>query len=268
MEILDPTFDQTAWQPARRRRLLLAGYIDFLLFSSAWGLLVFAFQDALPILAELPGYAKFVTFSVVEAALLRTRTWSPGAELLGVRFFAVRDRSAPIDQLWQGRVPYVSNEQKSRESWYTLALAIFIINDACKTLVRWTMWNPPMPFFGQPLGELTGAVIYLLSGAIGVYVAVQLFRVDVRGALVGALAGVGQAVSASLSWDLWDPWVAEQVTRRRAFQGFPVRDGEIEQMQAVMPELLIAGSVVLVVLLLAAIPRLRAHAGPPIEHAP
>ena len=124
-------------------------------------------------------------------------------------------------------------------------------------MVRWTMWNPPIPFFGQPTEEPVSVVIYLISGMFEVFVAVCLYRVDIRAIVIGIPYNLVQLTSGILSWELWDSWVAEMVLRRREYQGLPVREGEVEYMQSLTPEFLIATLAVGIVLLLLAIPRLR-----------
>jgi len=66
-----------------------------------------------------------------------------------------------------------------------------------------------------------------------------------------------QLASAVLSWQLWDAWVAEMVVRRRNYPGLPIREGEVEWMQALTPELVVGALAVGIVLLLLAVPRLR-----------
>lgn len=259
-EILDPTLNLDEWVPARRRRLLLAAYIDFSLFSVAWGLVLFSIQLAFPAISELPRVTKWVVFSILEVMLLRLGTWSPGAQLLGIRFVPVREHAAPIDRLWQGHVPHVSRRIKERESWYTLLLATWTLNEGCKSLIRWTLWNPPVPFFGQPTDEIVSTIIFLVSGICEILIAVWLYRVDIRAVVFGIPYNLIQLVSAALSWDLWDAWVAEMIVRRREFQGIPVREGEIESMQSLTPELVVAAGAIGIVLLLIAVPRLRGTA--------
>ena len=256
-ELLDPTFDPRAWVPARRRRLLLVAYIDLLLFSVPWALFVSALEAAFPGLAGLPSATRFLVFALIEGCLLRFRAWSPGALLLGIRFVPIREHSVAIDRLWQGLVPYVSRHTKERESWYTLLLATWTLNEGCKSLVRWTLWNPPVPFFGQATDEVTSAAIYLASGVFEVAIAVWLYRVDLKAALVGVPYNLVQLASAVLSWQLWDAWVAEMVVRRRNYPGLPIREGEVEWMQALTPELVVGALAVGIVLLLLAVPRLR-----------
>lgn len=259
-EILDPIFDPRHWQPANRRRLLLVAYVDFLIFCVPWGLLVFALDLAFPQLGTLPPLARLVVFAVFEGVLLRLCAWSPGADLLGLRFVPLRDHASPIDQLWQGLVPFVANERKERESWFTLGLAVWFLNEGCKSMVRWTMWNAPAPFFGNPTDEFSSALIYLVCGGIEIFIAVKLFRVELQSALVGVPYTALQIASAMLSWKLWDGWVGEMLVRRREYMGLPVREGEVEQMQAMMPEMLILAGILNIVLLLAAVPRLRSSA--------
>ena len=59
------------------------------------------------------------------------------------------------------------------------------------------------------------------------------------------------AASTALSWGLWDSVIARMTEARRAARGLPVRGDEIAFMQALFPELIAVGLVVVLGLLLA-----------------
>jgi len=119
------------------------------------------------------------------------------------------------------------------------------------------MWNPPIPFFGRQTDETASTIIYLVSGVCEILISVWLYRVNIRAVVIGVPYNLIHLTSAALSWGLWDSWVAEMIMRRRDLQGIAVREGEIESMQALTPELMVAAGVIGIILLLIAAPRLR-----------
>lgn len=258
-EILDPTFDQAQWLPARRRRMVLVAYLDLLILSLPGGAIEQAVRHFLTG-TSMPLWLELLAYAIVELILLRFISWSPGCSLLGVRLVEARTYGSGADRIWKGRLPFVSRELKSRESWLTLALGTLILNGAMKSLIRWAMWNPPMPMFGHPTDELTGAIVWIASGAIETAVAIALFRVDVRGVIIGIPYHAAHLVSAVAGWRLWGAWAEEMVVRRRAYQGLPVRAGEIEMVRAIAAVLTVGTLVVMIALLLAVLPRLRRRA--------
>jgi hypothetical protein len=82
-------------------------------------------------------------------------------------------------------------------------------------------------------------------------VAFLLLQMRRTGWWLALLAVVAQLVSVVASWNMWDGYVAEMTTRRREFQGLTVRPGEIEFMQSMTPEVLVAWLVVLPIPLIA-----------------
>jgi hypothetical protein len=80
------SFDiSTGYVPAKKRRLLLSGYIDSLLFCIPWAILFWAinrFVDE----GLTPGFSwRFLAFLILEALLVRQIKWSPGNKLLGIK---------------------------------------------------------------------------------------------------------------------------------------------------------------------------------------
>jgi len=261
-EFLDPTFDPRQWQPARPLRILLAGYLDFVLFSVFWGLFEFGAEKAYPAAADWPGIAKFAAFAIVEVLLYRLYALSPGTWLLGIRFVPTREFASPVEKSGRELVPVVFNELKARESWLTISLAVFFLDEGAKSLIRWTMWNPPTPFFGVVADETSSAIISLVSGGIELFIALKLFQVNIRAAIVGIPYLAVQLASVVVSWNLWDGWVADMILRRRAYQELPVVPELIERIQALTPETLIAFGALSIILLALTIPRLGSGAAP------
>ena len=241
IEILDPALDRRRWVPARRGRLLLAAYIDLLIFSVPWAYLVAATDRLVPGFAAQPFYVRYLAFAIVELIVLNRTSLSPGAALLGIRFVAARSGQSRVDALWQNRIPFVDRDLLASESWFSILVGVWLLLDATKALVRWTMYSPPLPLFGIQTAGIGGALTSMIIGAIEAYIACLVLRVRPRALVLGAPFYGLLAVSAAVSWNLWDDWAARYVVARRAYEGLPVKPGEIESLQSMSPELVIAG---------------------------
>jgi hypothetical protein len=243
MEILDPSFDQRRWRPARRRRLLLATYLDFLIFSIPWAYFVAITDRFVPGFAIQPWYVRYLVFAIVELIVLQRASLSPGANLLGIRFVDAKSGRTGVDRLWSNRIPFVDIHLQRAESWFSLSAGTFLLLDATKTLVRWTMYSPPLPLFGIQTEGLGGALTNIGIGAGEVYAACLVLRVHRRALSFGIPFYAFLALSAAVSWDLWDAWAERYVIARRAYEGRAVRPGEIESLQSMAPELPIVAMV-------------------------
>ena len=73
------------WIPARRRRILLAGFLDFCLLTASFGLLNHWAYVLEPQIGDFPLYAQILAFLVIEYLLLARLRWSPGLHLLSIR---------------------------------------------------------------------------------------------------------------------------------------------------------------------------------------
>ena len=103
-EILDPTFNQAEWLPARRRRMALVAYLDLLVLSVPAGAFVLALRHFFPN-ASTPLWLTLLAFAIVELALLRFAAWSPGCVLLGVRLVPARGYGSAADRIWEDHMP-------------------------------------------------------------------------------------------------------------------------------------------------------------------
>ena len=253
------------WIPAKRRRILLVGYLDYCLFAALLGLLAHLAYVFDPVYREYPLYLKILAFLVVEYLLLARLQWSPGSWLLSLRLLDLRDEMAESSHLpayiWKHPTTIsVDAWVKNHESWFTLAMGVLMVNDGSKSLVRWTMWMPPSPEFGLETSESVSAALSLAKGGIELFLAWAILRLMFVAVPVAvAYSSVG-FLSIWMSWNLWDSWVVEYVTRRRTLRGLPVQETEIEQMQAITPEwqLIFFGALVILFLLLT-IPIMRAR---------
>jgi hypothetical protein len=81
---------------------------------------------------------------------------------------------------------------------------------------------------GEYLPALAEGLVYVLPGAL-------VLRLWTFAPVAVSMIGAFQLASLVSSWRLWDEFGREMVTRRRAFQGLPVRDGEVDLLQMLMP---------------------------------
>jgi hypothetical protein len=223
--------------PVSRRRLLLAIYLDFVVFSALWGLLDHYLFRGPEGWRSLSGPAKFTTFLLLELLLHKTVRWSPGRWLLSI----VPMGGTPVlDGPEEPRRFGVPATILARENWLTLLAGTLLLLDGAKGVVRWTMFTPPAPFFGWIPGAAVWPWIAVADGMIECAIAYLFFRLRPAAVAVG-IPYLGLTLASIVtSWDLWDAWVADYVVRRRAYQGLPVRPDEIEKMQAFTPEMQVA----------------------------
>jgi len=212
---------------ASRKRLLLSWYIDFLLFITVWELLSYF----LSIKESVPPWAPY-------AAFLAVRTIS--YKFIG----SIGSAFMSIDK--DGL--YVNEGIFKKENWLTILLGVLLILEGTKQLVRWTQVFVSQPAFGFFPDETTQIIIHLLFGSLSIVAGYWFLKLDIRGLMVGIAVGLVSVISDLLSWELWGPVVEQMVITRREVQDFPVREGEIELMQSLMPQ----GSVIAIVVALVA----------------
>jgi len=241
IETLDTSLDRRRWIPARRGRVLLAACVDLLIASVPWAYLVAVTDRIAPGFATQPHMIQYAAFAIVELIVLNRTSLSPGAHLLGIRFATAKSGRSRIDILWRNRVPFVDRNLRKSESWFSILVGLFLLYDATKALVRWTMYSPPLPLFGIQTSGLGGVLTSVTIGAIEALIACLVLRMRPGALMLGAPFYGLLAVSAAVSWNLWDDWAARYVVARRAYEGLPVRPGEIESLQSMSPELVIVG---------------------------
>ncbi len=224
---------------ASRGRLALAIYLDWIVFSVPWAFVHYALLSVSPAWNNLSTLAKFILFAALEVTLHRLIKWSPGATLLSVRYAHPIDPAIPRDVAATTRRAVVNATVKARESWFTVLVGVLLLLDGTKTMVRWTMWAPPAPFFGDYVSDAAWPVVAVLTGLLQCGLAVLFFRLRVLAGVASAGYFALALLSTIQSWNLWDGGVAEMTRRRRAYQGLPVRADEIERMQSLTPEVLV-----------------------------
>jgi hypothetical protein len=234
------TLEKPDYPRASSRRLVLAVYLDYLLFGVAWTVALWTLAQFAPSSPEGPFWLKLLIFAVGEFLLLRTIHWSPGHALLSIE--PRSDRAQGVANVF-----VVNPTVLQRERWWTVLLGVLLILDGAKVMVRWIDFSPPLPLFGVALsaGVAVGLALLIGLGQIGVGVGILQHRI----ALItfGLFLYGFQILSAVFSWPRLPDWAARVVEARRAFQGLDVRDGEVELAQSVLP--VIAVGVPLLVIL-------------------
>jgi hypothetical protein len=125
------------------------------------------------------------------------------------------------------------------EHWQTMLIGLLFVAEGSKQMMRWAMWIPPLPVFGIATNEASFAVYSMVLGGLLMYAGYMFLRLKRAGFWVGIGIAASIAVSTVLSWNQWDSIAQELLIRRRSFQGLPIRSGEVEFLQAILPEALV-----------------------------
>ena len=240
IEYLDPKFDPAQWVAATRKRMALVVYIDWMFFSVFLGLVNYAVLAMNPGWTQLSFPVQLMSFISLELVFCRIDMPSPGTHLLSIRMVKVRVHDSRLSRILNNRLPMVDCRIKTGESWLTMILAVLLLNNGVKGLVRWTMWTPPIPLFGMEFSDTVAYSAMAGMGAAECLLAYLVFQLRPSALFFGPGYFILQLASTLTSWALWDPWITEYTLRRRDFQGLPIRDGEIEFLQNITPEILVA----------------------------
>lgn len=197
-----------------KKRFLLAGYVDLLLYLTlasalSWGLRA-AFSWGLAL-------AAFVVLACGAIAVGR----SPGLMVLGVTRRA---------RVFEVRPPWIL-----RERWWTTLAGLVGLLSGSKEAVRWTQGLPPPPFMGLSLSWDVAAAVVTASGTLTIVAALGVLATRTWAALLGCGLSILATVSWVASWAQIPAWVEARTIARRAAQGLVVRDGEIATMQWMLP---------------------------------
>lgn len=212
-----------------KKRKFLAWYIDFLFFLSLWALLEHFIGNRHSIPFWVP-YVLFISVRFITTKYLGS---------IGMTFLGISNEDGTVDQhTW------------SNETVVTIFLGVISVLEGTKQLVRWTEYFIAQPAFGFLLSEPTQIALQLLYGCIYTLAGYWILKLDIRGLYLGLSVAIINIASDILSWNLWDGVVKDMVIARRSIQGIPVRDGEIEFMQSIMPEGMLVASSLAVLLLI------------------
>ncbi len=217
------------------RRLLLkslALYIDFIVIGTFVTLGDYAFRVAM---GYIPGIGNNWYVEIGVSAGLTVL-----ARMLGL-------------SLGEALLDYARGQADSERRgrlWPNLVLGAFLMLDGLKLMVRWSQLDIAVPVFGLVETTALKVVILVAMGIVSVIAGAMLlaFRPMARRAAAGSLAL--SALSLAVSWPVLDEALARIQVARREAQGLPIRDGEIESIQAMLPIFSGAMLAVCIVLLL------------------
>ena len=221
---------------ASKKRLLLSWYIDFLFFMTLWGLLSFFVK----LEESVPFWAPYAAFLVIRAATTKY------IGSIGYSFLSIDKNGLSV-----------SDNILRKENWLSILLGVLLILEGTKQLVRWTQMFVSQPAFGFFPDEATQIVIHLAFGALSILAGYWFLKLDIRGLFAGIGVALINLVSDGLSWNLWDPVVEQMVLKRREVQGLPVREGEVEMMQSLMPEGIVVIAIVSIIAIAITYPKFR-----------
>jgi len=210
---------------------LLKLYLDFIIVYTFVGLVSFFLGQAWNYAAGMgmPWFVE-VLFSIGLVGLARVLGLSAGQWLL-----------APARRM-------ADCEPRPR-LWPNLVLGTFLILEGLKQMVRWTALDGVMPVFGLVETTPLKAALLLAMGALYVVAGAMILRFSLRAKLTTLVALAISTASIIASWPVLNEAIALAQTARRAAQGMPLREGEIETMQAMFPWITVGGLALILVLL-------------------
>jgi hypothetical protein len=164
-----------------RGRILLALYIDFLVFTAVYRPVVWAIDSA--------GGETSTLMAVAIFAVLRGGAWAlrlvlPGEWALGIRSGPPR----AVD-------PYL----RHRERWWTIVAGTLLVLEGSKNLVRWTQALPVQPLLGSGAPEWAGIATISCIGLANLLAGVLILRTRVAGPVVG-IGVLGRTDRDTRSW--------------------------------------------------------------------
>lgn len=221
---------------ASKKRLVLAWYIDFLLFMALWGLLSYF----IGLDSSIPFWAPYLAFVIIRTVATRL------IGSIGYSFLSIDKDSLCVNPGLLGR-----------ENWLSMLLGVLLILEGTKQLVRWTQIFVSQPAFGFFPDDGTQILIHIVTGGLCILAGYWFLKLDIRGFITGIGVALINLISDGLSWGLWDPVVEKMLMARKELQGLPVREGELEFMQSLMPEGLIAAALVMIIAMIITYPKLK-----------
>jgi hypothetical protein len=208
-----------------RMRRILAVVLDFFLLSIPYAYLLYLLGPETS--ATLPLGAGLVLFAIVEIVLLQLLRWSPGYWAFGISM-------AP------GRAPVVDPRQLARESAVTIVVAVLFLRSGIDAMSDWTVTDfAPAPYFGLDLASGVSIAFTVALGALALAAGLLILRTDMRGVWLGAAFVVISLLSfLPGDQDLWRTWAESDFTNRRAAQGRPASQEDIQSFVAMLRPLM------------------------------
>lgn len=216
---------------ASLKRLLLAVYIDFLVYASVLHVPSWLASRSLDFDASFLTWALFIA---VEAVVWLAGRGSIGRWALGI---------GPRPDL------AVDGVLMTRERWWTMLAGVLLVLEGSKNLVRWTEGLPIAPFLGPDTPQWMAASMISTIGLLNICAGLAVLRAYWIGAAAGAVFCLLEVAGVLANRGAFEQWAAENVLARRALQGLPVRPDEVEVMQMltvdVMPSAMAVGALAL-----------------------
>jgi len=248
---------RSAWPAASRKRLLLAIYVDWLLVSAPLVIVQALLTRTLPGLAEVPFWTSILFFAALEFVLLDRVQWTPGFWALGIDAHRTSAVPAPEDPGMEKPRYHVDPRILASERWWTVLFGVFAVLSGVQGMTRWTMWSNPIPPIGIDVPWPASVVLTIAVGAAEVAVGICVLRLMAPALPLGVAVYGLQAVVLMLAWPAIPEWAEQQQMARRAYQGLPVRPGELENMRAMAQPMAAGGIAVVSVVMLAVGLRIR-----------
>jgi hypothetical protein len=148
---------------------------------------------------------------------------------------------------------YALDEAKAdspRRLWPNLVLGTFLILDGLKLMVRWSQIDVAVPVFAMIETTPLKVAILMAMGAISLIAGAMVLAFMPRSRLFAAGTLAVSALSLAVSWPVLGEAIERVQAARRAAQGLPLREGEIEAMQSLLPAVSVGMLAVCVIILL------------------
>ena len=107
--------------------------------------------------------------------------------------------------------------------------------DGLKLMVRWSQVDVAVPIFGMIETTTLKVVMLMAMGVISLIAGAMVLAFMPKARLAAAGSLVLSTLSLVTSWPVLSEAIARVQVARREAQGLPLRDGEIEAMQALLP---------------------------------
>ena len=224
-----------------RKRQLLALYVDYLVFTAVYQPVAWALRSMAPVDNWLVALAVFLGLRVAAWAL---KLVMPGQWALGIH---------------GGQVATVEPRILQREQWWTATAGTLLVLEGSKNVVRWTQGLPVEPLLGLASPEWIATAAITILGGLNIAAGLLVLRTRLAGAVIGIGVLGAEVLAAMVHREDFRQWAGQAVVARRALQGLPVRDGEVELMQSLTDTLLPAVIALGVIWLLLVAVRFRAN---------
>ncbi len=117
-------------------------------------------------------------------------------------------------------------------------------------MIRWSQLDVAIPVFGMIDTTALKVIILIAMGIISFVAGAMVLAFMPRARLAAAGSLALSALSLAVSWPVLGEAIAQVQVARREAQGLPLREGEIEAMQSLLPAVSAGILAVAIILLL------------------